>query len=988
MNVKELIAEDFIPLVRTYMLCSPAYQHRIIQILGSNDQRNVLFDEFIRPGLFVPDLNQHVAVHREKRDPFSDTYSKALHRSLPTEPYNQIDYTHFSNPLRIPAYGPCRRDKSRQYNREWEPPLRRGAIGLFWAFTFEHDPDDTDGFQMQLDWIWQKDADGPSSLGRLDGYLRKHYRDYRGFTVVWSGGKSIHIHLIFDTAHLARDACLHAAALANTDPDHRLKNWSGDIRDDAVWNYHKMKWETLAGLFKSKAGINVEFDDSLKPLYQKRRMPWAIREAEEGNFHGFPVGTWIPQIVLDERLVKTSPKGAGGWLLTAAEANAVPPKIPAQRSRGTRRDQTSDTELLDAMIDYLAKAWGRDFPRPANVEWLDGSPSVHFYNHANDQHPSTYLGSGHSRLVYRGAGAPSSDPIVAQLPRGMSLDDLVFFLEEQIGRGVPTSSPGIAAPFKSGNNLAVLAHYRHARDQSLEGNRAGLRQAVFMQLEAKPFSVIVTAEGGGKSSTLLDTALSYRLEDCIEAKFPGHGLVSPSRGLQVFASMANDQAREQYRNFVSRRGNQNHAVLLFGFSEYYQQANARRSVGETWEYITHEDALSSGYNSQHDAVYAEQPDIYAQITAEKQQAWMLPNGTSAFDNLRDVIVFTSHAMAQGLNVISKSKAWLHPAFRPDMEPEEWQDLAAQFTVYRLIHDEISVEDLLWIATDVEVAFAAQVRRSIKGWDKATESHRYSAYTALAHNKPQGMNFHKCMTIIGARFRPEDRVSVDFNRYSFGIENSDRSIFRATHGQFIYLKQQDWWERLRARIVITTTERLPVEVVKTLCWSGQGRAVRRFALLELDRDETFPTEHLTVQLDSDASKTGVANLAARLLYDPVDPVDVVITNYAVGSNIYSHKAARGRNDLADKNIATILTFIGPDQYAVLNCIGQKFDIEDPIGLCYRDMLNQDVGRNRGFRSQRPTPRTHRLLVSPRLYRCLGGRRFFGSGRYRFNLDVAA
>jgi hypothetical protein len=987
MNVKELSTAHFIPLVRTHMRCSPAYQHRIIQILESNDSRNVLFDTFIRPNLFVPNLDQHIPVHQGKYDYFSDIHSKALDDSLQSKPLTQIDYSHFSNTLRVPAYGPDGRGAG-PVSYGWEPPTPRAAIGLFWVFTFETDPTDASGFQTQLEWVWQKGSDGITPLGRLDAYLRKNYQDYRGYTVVWSGNKSVHIHLIFDTTHLSREASLHAAMMANTDPDHRLKNWSEDIREDSIWEYHKDTWMKLAGLMKTQAGISAEFDKAMKPLHQKRRMPWAIRLAEEGNYHEFPVDTWIPQIVLDERLVTTRPKGALGWLLSAAEANAMPSRMPTHRVRGHRPDLSDDPDLRDAMINYLAAEWGHQYPKPAIVEWDDGYPRVYFYNHAGDIHASTFLGSGHSRLVYRGAGAPSSNPAVAQLPRGMSLDDLVFVLEEQMGRGVPAPPQGLSAPFRSGRNLAVLAHYRHAKDRTVNGNRAGLRQAVSMQLEAKPFSMIVTAEGGGKSSTLLDTAIDYRWNDFYEAKFPGRGLVKPNRGLHVFACMANVQAEEQFLNFVEKPGNENHAVLLFSFSEHYQQANDHRRVDETWEYITYDAALSSGFNSQLDAVFANQPAVYHRVTAEMRQGLTLPNGQSAFDNVMDVIFFTSHALAQDLNQISKSKAWLHPDFRPDMTPEEWMPLAETFTVYRLIHDEISVEDLLWIATEEEVAFARRVRRSVKGWDQASASTKYRAYADMAHNKPKDMTFHRFTKIDEARFKSEDQVAVDFKRFQFGVENSDDSMFKATDGQVVYLKPKDWWQRLRARIVITTTERLPVEVIRALPWTGYQGRPERFVILPLDREETFPVEHLSVELNADASKSKVQGLVTRLLNDPDDPVDAVITNYATGTNIYSHKAARGRNDLAEKNIATILTFMGSEQYSVLNCIGQKFDIRDPIGLSYRDMLNQDVGRNRGFRSTGPTPGEHRLIVSPRLYRCLGGQRFFGSGRYRFTPKTVA
>lgn len=983
MNVKNLYAKEFIPLIQSHMRCNRADQSRIVQILESNSSRNVLFEKFIRPNLYVSDLDQNIAVHQDKCDNFSDIKSKGLLEALAFDPSNQVECSHFSNTLRTPAYGPDGRGDG-PFCYKWEPPSSRAAIGTFWAFTFETDPWSVMGFQDQLDWIWRKGPDGLTRLGRLDAFLRKSYRDYRGYTAVWSGNKSIHFHFIFDTTHLSREACLHAARMADTDPDHRLKNWTEDIRADLVWEYHKDSWKKLAAMMKTQAGIEEEFDKNMMTLHQKRRMPWGIRVAEVGNYHGFPVETLIPQIVFDERLVTTSPKGASGWFLSAAEANTMPPRVPVKQARGNRPDRADDPELLAAMIEYFAREWGLEYPKPANVQWVDGCPRVYFHNHSHDVHPSTYLGSGHNRLVFHGADAPISNPVVAQLPHGMSLDDLVFVLEQEMNQGVQDSSPGLSAPFKSGNNVAVLAHYRLARDRSVDGNRAGLRRAMSMQLEAKPFSVIVTAEGSGKSSNLLDAALDYRWNDFYEAKFPGRGLVGPNQGFQVFSCLANDQAREQYRNHIKKPGNEYHAVLVFGFSEHYQQADKCRSSDETWEYITHEDALRAGYNTQLDAVCDRQRDVYDRVTAEMRRGWILPNGQSAFDNPMDVIVFTSHAMAQGLNEVSKSKAWLHPDFRPDMEPEEWSKLAAQFTVYRLIHDEVSVEDLLWIATDEEVAFAGSVRRSIKDWEKAPASAKYAAYAAMSHNKPKDMNFHTFTKINEARFKPEDQVTVDFNRFPFGVENSDRSMFKATDGNVIYLKPKDWWERLRARIVITTTERMPVEVIRKLSWSGHQDRSERFAVLALDREETFPVEHLSVELSEDASKSKVQGLVTRLLNDPDDPVDTVITNYNTGTNIYSHKAARGRNDLADQNIATILTFIGGEQYSVLNVIGQKFDIVDPIGLCYRDMLNQDLGRNRGFRSTGPTPREHRLIVSPRLYRCLGGNRFFLSGRYKFSL----
>src|SRR5690606_33387021 len=127
------------------------------------------------------------------------------------------------------------------------------------------------------------------------------------------------------------------------------------------------------------------------------------------------------------------------------------------------------------------------------------------------------------------------------------------------------------------------------------------------------------------------------------------------------------------------------------------------------------------------------------------------------------------------------------------------------------------------------------------------------------------------------------------------------------------------------------------------------------------------------------------LASDLLGRP--GIDRVITDTAKGPDIITHQSAKGRNDLADQGLATILMFPNPDRYARLNVIAQRFGLNrlvngvpEIIGLLYRDMLDQAIGRNRGMRRIERTP-THIVVMSHGLFVAFGKEAFMNSGRYR-------
>jgi hypothetical protein len=109
----------------------------------------------------------------------------------------------FANVLRI---------GSQNEHGEWEPPSHRVVGAPYTIFTVEYDPPsgwDRDRqlrfLDTQLGWFRKSgtnDLDRPIRL--LWDWVAK-FSDFRGMCANWSGNKSVHIHLVFDTSAVMRE---------------------------------------------------------------------------------------------------------------------------------------------------------------------------------------------------------------------------------------------------------------------------------------------------------------------------------------------------------------------------------------------------------------------------------------------------------------------------------------------------------------------------------------------------------------------------------------------------------------------------------------------------------------------------------------------------------------------------------------------------------------------------------------------------------------
>jgi hypothetical protein len=138
----------------------------------------------------------------------------------------------FTNALLIPeGYG------TPGFRSDHAPkPIERATNIGFLVVTIEFDCRRPEQFEENLTWTRSRNGDGDffgSPFAELDREFRR-VKEYRGFSIVFSGNKSLHFHFVFSTEHLLNVPC---GAVA----EERLQDFR---RASAVLhNDHKRYWD-------------------------------------------------------------------------------------------------------------------------------------------------------------------------------------------------------------------------------------------------------------------------------------------------------------------------------------------------------------------------------------------------------------------------------------------------------------------------------------------------------------------------------------------------------------------------------------------------------------------------------------------------------------------------------------------------------------------------------------------------------------------------
>lgn len=426
------------------------------------------------------------------------------------------------------------------------------------------------------------------------------------------------------------------------------------------------------------------------------------------------------------------------------------------------------------------------------------------------------------------------------------------------------------------------------------------------------------------------------------------------------------------------------------------------------ELLTYKDIACAGLPSFLPAVEHLQPHVYARMCEHRDAFWGVgANGEPRdFDPIRTVL-FMVHDVTRRWGDQTSARLWWHPHYeRLRHDASKRDQIRNEMMISDVVYDEVTVRDLVLIHGKGAVEWCKEIKKSVADWDSAKLPERYAAYARAAGAVDNPPSFRHVQDVIGAKYRKRDLREVDTTFAPFGRDNTAQGLYTGQQGRKYYLRPHRWWDSLGARVVFLTTEQLPTDLFSSIGRMDHDRRMAkyeaesrktvqtgsasplpprpRFKAYSFDQTGTFLRDCVPLVLDSRAAKDqeGKPKLSALIeeLRAKRSDVFVITDNAGNSTNICPHKTARGRNDLAERMIVSILTYIGGSQYAELCLLGKEFSLPDIIRTYYRDVLFQDIGRNMGFRRSQLDKSGHWVIMHPRLFDNLGGAKLWENERY--------
>jgi len=166
------------------------------------------------------------------------------------------------------------------------PRDRLTNIG-FLVVTHEHDPTHADDFDKIARALMRPNSD--HGIAKFDKALRSSIGEYRGMTVVYSGNKSFHIHMIFCTKHLKN---------APYEEDAAARHQAFARKAALMRKAYVAHWERSREIINDVLHTGTEPDFAMKNPTQWRRCAYGLRQDRSANASKFDLrlGTDTPRL--------------------------------------------------------------------------------------------------------------------------------------------------------------------------------------------------------------------------------------------------------------------------------------------------------------------------------------------------------------------------------------------------------------------------------------------------------------------------------------------------------------------------------------------------------------------------------------------------------------------------------------------------------------------------------------------------------------------
>jgi hypothetical protein len=815
------------------------------------DLRDILcvhaFDR--KSGIYVP-LSQNVYLN--KRLPTESKRMPPVAKHSLVTPFPAV---YFMNPLIIPEnYGTV------VFNADLAPnPSSRVANAGFIIVTIEHDCKSSEEFEEVLGWT--RGPKGESTVEKVDDELC-NLREYRGYSAVFSGDKSIHYHFLFSLEHLENAPC---------DADSVRRLLKHERTSALIANAHAIYWDHVDSVFIDIASPSIGADRKLRSVTQFRRSPWAIRILAKRSVLGIPQKTAVPQLVIKEDIRTRAPRGSTQWLVPETFSTANP--RTAFKSRSAKEpSELPKHENADEMIQLLQELcyddWGTEFPKPVGIGKQNGDRRINFKNHEMDKNPATFV-LGNFRMLDI-LGSPPRDDRQLFLPDGMTANEMVNYVAARCGHvtlpPLPLSLPSIITATPPGEepsrcdnmNPGLLARYKakprlpidqmlvrnieknfslESTELSTENILTEYRRRLQRSIDALWFLllnrcvVIKSVEGIGKSTIRIRKLFEEMMEAVNSSLDDDVGRPDVKR-FSVFASRSTDQVKEKAFE-IRNEGYRVHHLRTFW--DYYEEVCTQQRQDRI---PRHEfDERTPGTIL--DRIRKDQPSVYDGLEDIRKALW---SDNAPFDGSITALAMT-HKAAEMWDSGFITRAWLHPEFDPNGAAEDHRNLRNRFILSRVVMDDPELDDFIYVLPQSTYEFLHHQQEKYPNWRNEPYRERQAVYVALKQdNDIPGtliVDFDSFDQLMRVNLERLTRFTVDYNAIPFGYGNTNENIYKKTHGRVYYIGVKDWLRDPKSRFTFLTTEDLVFETIKETYNELREEDARLGRLVSVDLDDVSP-----------------------------------------------------------------------------------------------------------------------------------------------------
>ncbi|WP_221792214.1 hypothetical protein [Aquisediminimonas sediminicola] len=328
-------------------------------------------------------------------------------------------------------------------------PSKRVFLGPLQIYTFEFDEADLAFFCRQLSWLR---SSGKSKTDSVIGKLYKKcskWADFLGITVVWSGNKSFHFHIAFETHSICRQM---------------------DKVPDSPRAGLKAHWDLLAKTVYECFGIDpaeYELDDSLRHPEQYRRLPNGHRRTKDNHLLSIPANTLVPQLPLwEEWRGRVAPNVTELFHRPNLFAEPVR-KYRVEKRQTNIVIPTSGQYTPDEIAhceDRLREIYPNcGWPRLNRISFDGGYWKAFFFNSASDNTPSSVMREDYPTIGFFGRDSHVIKSTPLEEPLGIMMAEWVLKMHDPIDEDVYIDSPEHEATHRIERDFASASSKDEAR---------------------------------------------------------------------------------------------------------------------------------------------------------------------------------------------------------------------------------------------------------------------------------------------------------------------------------------------------------------------------------------------------------------------------------------------------------------------------------------------------------------------------------------------